>query len=88
MCYIVLQLNKGSDMMSTITVRLNEEEHKIFNEYAKLYEMPLSTLFKTTLEEKIEDEIDMKVMKEYEESIEKDSVEFYDHEEVRKLLGI
>lgn len=39
--------------MSTVTVRLNKEEQEIFNPYANLYGMPLSTLFKKTLEERI-----------------------------------
>ncbi len=34
--------------MSTITVRFNKEEEKLFNEYAKLYGIPLSTLLKNT----------------------------------------
>lgn len=74
--------------MSTITVRLNEEETKIFNEYAKLHGVPLSTLFKKTLEEKIEDELDMQLIKEYEESIENGYTETLTHEEVKKILGV
>lgn len=74
--------------MSTITVRLNEEEAKIFNEYAKLYGIPLSTLFKKTLEEKMEDELDMQVIKEYEKSLENGHTETFTHEEVKKMLGM
>ena len=84
----MLQLGKGSDRMSTITIRLNKEEQKLFNEYAKLYEMPLSSLFKKILEEKIEDEMDMKVISDYEEGVKNGSVEFCDHNEVKKLLGL
>ncbi len=74
--------------MSTITIRLNDEEQKAFNEYAKLYDIPLSTLFKKTLEEKIEDEIDMKAIQEYEEKVNNGSVETYGHDEVKKILGL
>lgn len=74
--------------MSTVTVRLNEEEQKTFNEYAKLYDMPLSTLFKKTLEERIENEIDIKLIEEYETKVKADTVETYDYEEVRKMLGL
>lgn len=74
--------------MGTITIRLNNEEEKIFNEYAKLYGMPLSTLFKQSLEEKIEDEIDMKIINEYEENVKNGCVEVYDHSEVKKMLGL
>ncbi len=73
--------------MSTITIRLNTEEENTFNEYAKLHGMPLSTLFKQSLEEKIEDEIDMKMIKEYEEEVKNGNIEFYTHAEVMKILG-
>ena len=74
--------------MSTITVRLNEEEQKVFNEYAKLHGIPLSTLFKQSLEEKIEDEIDMKIIKEYEEDVKNGNTKVYSHDEVMKMLGL
>ena len=74
--------------MSTITIRLNDEEQKAFNEYAKLYDIPLSTLFKQTLEEKIEDEIDMKVIQEYEAKVKNESVETYGNDEVKRMLGL
>ncbi|HOJ12144.1 MAG TPA: DUF6290 family protein [Clostridiales bacterium] len=74
--------------MSTVTVRLNEEEAKIFNEYSKLHGVPLSTLFKKTLEEKMEDELDMQVIKEYEKSLENGYTETFTHEEVKKMLGM
>ena len=74
--------------MSTITIRLNDEEQKAFNEYAKLYDIPLSTLFKQTLEERIEDEIDMKVIQEYEEKVKNGSLETYGHNEVKRMLGL
>lgn len=63
--------------MGTITVRLNEDEEKVFNEYAKLYDMPLSTLFKKTLKEKIEDDTDMKIIEEYDEQIKNGTLESY-----------
>lgn len=74
--------------MNTITVRLNSEEQQAFNEYAKLYGIPLSTLFKKTLEEKIEDELDLKAIKNYEADIKNNTITTYGHEEVRKLLGL
>jgi len=74
--------------MSTITVRLNEDEQKIFDEYAKLQETPLSTLMKQSLEERIEDELDLKAIKDYEERLQKDEIEVYDYDEVKKMLGL
>lgn len=74
--------------MSTTTIRLNDEEEKAFNEYAKLYGIPLSTLFKKSLEEKIENEIDMKTISRYEDNIKNGCVEFYSHDQVKKMLGL
>jgi predicted DNA-binding protein len=74
--------------MSIVTVRLNKKEEKAFNEYAKLHKIPLSTLFKQALEEKIEDEIDMKVIEEYEGKIKNGSVKTYSYDEVEKELGL
>lgn len=45
--------------MSIINIKLNKEEELIFNKYAKLHDISLSTLFKKALEEKIEDEVDL-----------------------------
>lgn len=74
--------------MPTITVRLNEEEKRAFNEYAKLHEIPLSTLFKRTLEEKMEDEMDLKRIKEYETDLENGQTETYSHDDVMKMLDL
>ncbi|MDN6502799.1 MAG: DUF6290 family protein [Tetragenococcus koreensis] len=74
--------------MPTITVRLNEEEQKAFNEYAKLHGIPLSTLFKQTLEEKMADEMDLKRIKEYEADLKDGKSETYNHDEVMKMLGL
>ncbi|MGM8366420.1 type II toxin-antitoxin system RelB family antitoxin [Virgibacillus sp. W0181] len=71
--------------MDTITIRLNEEESQAFKEYAKLNNIPLSTLFKKTLEEKMEDEFDMHVIAEYENN---DSHETYTHEELKENFGL
>ena len=71
--------------MDTVTIRLNEKEAKVFREYAKLNDIPLSTLFKQTLEEKMEMELDMAIITEYEENI---PHETYTHEEVKETLGL
>lgn len=74
--------------MATITVRLNEEEQKTFNEYAKLHDIPLSTLFKQTLERQIEDEIDLTHIKAYEAERKEGTIETYDHDTVMEMLGL
>ena len=72
-------------MMDTITIRLNKEEARMFQEYAALNDIPLSTLFKKTLEEKMEDEFDMDAIKAYENEY---AQETYTHEELKKTLDL
>ncbi len=74
--------------MATITVRFNEEENRIFTEYAKLHGMPLSTLMKKVLEERIEDEIDLESILAYEKRLMEKDVEFYSLEETKKILDL
>jgi len=74
--------------MSTITVRLNSEESKIYKEYAEFKNMPLSTLMKEAIEEKIEDEIDLKAILSYEEKLKNNELEYITFEEVKKRLEI
>ena len=74
--------------MDTVTVRLNSEEKKLFNEYAKLQGIPLSTLLKKTLEEKLEDEFDMKSIMDYEEDVKNNNIKTYEHEQAKKMLGL
>ncbi len=74
--------------MNTVTVRLNQEERQAFHEYAKLQGVPLSTLFKKALAEKMEDEFDLKTIMHYEEDLSRNSIELYDHSEVKRLLGL
>lgn len=73
--------------MSTVTVRLNKEESKLFNDYAEIHDMPLSTILKEVLKEKLEDEYDMELIKEYENN-ENEHTKLYTHEEVKDILGI
>lgn len=47
--------------MSTISLRLNEQEEKLIKEYAKLNNMSISELFRTSVLEKIENDIDLKL---------------------------
>lgn len=74
--------------MSTITVRLNNEEARIYKEYAKFKNTPLSTLMKEALEEKIEEEIDLKSILAYEKRLEDEKTDYISFEEVEKRLRI
>lgn len=61
---------------------------RLFREYAKFHGMSLSDLFKKALEEKIEDEIDMKIIKDYEERVKNGIDDSKSFEEVKKMLGL
>ncbi len=56
-------------MNSTITIRLNEKEKKIFARYAEEYNVSLSELIKQLALEKIEDELDLSAVERYEEGV-------------------
>lgn len=70
--------------MTIITVRLNEEEEKAFKDYADTHDIKLSTLLKNALIEKMEDEIDYKVINKYEQTAEKGKR--YSQEEIEKMF--
>ena len=74
--------------MSTITVRLNSEEARIYKEYAEFKNIPLSTLMKEALEEKIENEIDLKAILAYEERLKDNEVEYVSFDEIKERLEI
>jgi len=74
--------------MSIITVRLNKEKEKIYNKYAKFNNVALSTLIKEALMEKIENEIDIKSVLEYEKKLTNNDVEFYTLEETKNMLDL
>lgn len=50
--------------MTTLTIRLNEEEKEIFQAYASFQGKPLSTLMRDVFNEYLEQEIDKKLLKE------------------------
>jgi len=74
--------------MGTVTVRLNKEEEEIYTKYAKFNNAALSTLMKEALMEKIENEIDLKTVSEYEKRLEDKEVEYFSLDETKKILGI
>ena len=73
--------------MSIISVRLNQAEERIFTEYAKFHGKSLSTLLKESLAEKMEEELDAKLLDEAKEYNEKNP-ETYTHEQVKQKLGL
>lgn len=73
--------------MSVISVRLNDYEENLFNEYATFHGKNLSSLLKESLIEKMEDELDVKLLKEARE-YNKKHPKRYSIEEARKELNL
>ena len=67
--------------MSTISLRLNKEEERLFKNYAYFTGEGLTTLLKKALTEKIEEEYDLQAVKEYEGAKANGEVILVDHEE-------
>ena len=53
-------------MSDTVTIRFTKEEKKIFENSAKLYDCSISAMIKRLALDKLEDEIDLSSIKEYE----------------------
>ncbi len=71
----------------TISVRLNEEDSRLFRKYAEMNNMTLSDLVRQAIMERIEDEYDLKIYYEAMEEFKKNPVT-YTHEEVKKMLEL
>ena len=67
--------------MSTISLRLNKEEERLFKNYADFTGEGLTTLLKKALTEKIEEEYDLQAVKEYESAKVNGEVKLVNHEE-------
>lgn len=73
--------------MKTVSVRLNEEE-KAFSAYADIMGQPLSTLFKKLMEERLEDEFDLKLAEDFVEREARGEVETRPIEELFAELDL
>ena len=71
--------------MSTITIRLNEEEKKAVASFAKMYGMSVSEFARETMFERIEDELDLADLKEAVREWEKEPVTI-SHEEAWRMI--
>lgn len=58
-------MKERGDDMSTISLRVPENELKIIKNYAKLNNVSLSEIIRSTMIEHIENEYDVKVFEEY-----------------------
>lgn len=72
--------------MAHISLRVSEEEKEWMESYAEINGISLSDALKLALLEKMEDEHDLKIIKEYEN--EKDTINFCSHDAMKNILGI
>lgn len=71
----------------TVSIRLTDQDEKLFKSYAKTKNITLSALFRNSVMEKIEDEYDLAI---YREALEEYNMnpKNYTHDEVCRMLGI
>jgi len=72
--------------MATVSVRFNAQEQQLFSDYCALKNIPISTLLKQALSEKIEDEMDIKMYDEAMSEFKQDPT-IYPFDEVKCLHG-
>ena len=74
--------------MPHVSIRVSEQEKKEMENYAKFMGRTLSDALKTVFFERLEDELDLKLIREFEEEEAKGDMKYYTHEEVKKILGL
>jgi hypothetical protein len=71
--------------MAHISLRVSEQEKSLMEEYAKMHEMNLSETIKEVFFEKLEDELDLKAIRDFEK---KKNPQFISFDDVVRNLGI
>lgn len=72
----------------TVSLRLAPEEAVLFRDYAKLQGRTLSEVFREALKEKIAEEFEIAIVKDYEKEKKKGTLELIDSKKVWEELGI
>ena len=70
------------------SIRLTPEERALAESYAKIHSISVSEAFKRALFERIEDEYDLQIIKDYEQRKKDGALELVDHEQLWKELDI
>lgn len=73
-------------MSNVISVRLNEQEKELINNIALLNGVGISTMIKKIIFEKLEEEYDYKIIKEYEKEKQNGTIELIPFEDLLKEL--
>ena len=74
--------------MPHVSLRVTDQEKSWMESYAKVHGINLSDAIKEAFFEKLENEYDLKIIKDYEEEKAKGNMKYYSHEEVKKELGL
>lgn len=74
--------------MTTISLRIPDEDLQVLKAYAKFHNKTLSEIIRSTMIEKIEDEYDLKVIEEYEKEKKTGTLKTYSHEELWSEFGL
>jgi hypothetical protein len=73
--------------MPHVSLRVTEEEKNWMEGYAKVNGVNLSEAIKEAFFEKLDDEYDLKAVREYEEEKAKGNMKYYSLDEIEKELG-
>lgn len=71
----------------TLTLRVSDEDSKLIRDFAKLHGVSVSEYIRSTVMERIEDEIDLEAYRQAKAEFEANPVT-YSHEEVGRMLGL
>jgi hypothetical protein len=74
--------------MPHVSLRVSVEEKAWMESYAKVQGISLSDAIKAAFFEKLEDEYDLKIIREYEAEKAKGNMEYYTHAEMKERLGL
>ena len=71
----------------TLTLRVSDEDSQLIRDFAKLHGVSVSEYIRSTVMERIEDEIDLEAYRQAKAEFEANPVT-YSHEEVGRMLGL
>ena len=74
--------------MPHVSLRVTEDERVLMESYSKLHGISLSDAIKKAFFEKLEDEYDLKAIREYETAKAKGNVKYYALDEVKREFGV
>jgi hypothetical protein len=74
--------------MPHVSLRVSAEEKTWMESYAKVQGISLSDAIKAAFFEKLEDEYDLKIIREYEAEKAKGDMQYYTHAEMKERLGL